>query len=524
MTNNNINVTTSVDVLVVGGGVNGVGVALDAAGRGLNVALCEKGDLGGATSSSSSKLIHGGLRYLEHYEFRLVKEALAEREVLLAKAPHIMWPLRFRLPHQKHLRPAWMIRIGLFLYDSLAKRNMLPRSKKLSTSSNGPLVSDIKTCFEYSDGWVDDARLVVLNALAAQDQGATIFPRTECTHAEKLADRWRVTLKSSEGKTFTVEAKSIVNAAGPWAVSFLDRLADIKNPNAMRLVKGSHFIVPKLYDTDEAYILQNKDGRIVFVIPYEDDFSLVGTTDENYTGDPSQAAISDAETDYLIDIVNTYFKTKISRDSVVHSYSGVRPLLEEANASAQELTRDYKVELIGEKNTPMLLNIFGGKITTYRKLAEHAVDKLAAHFPRAGKAWTKDVPLPGGAFDGQEALFNNLSQQYPWLPSTIARRYVRQYGLLCHKFLDEKQSINAMGENFGADLYQAEVDYLIEHEWAMTLEDVIWRRTKQGLRLTLAQKQHLESYILSKQNVGLNPAAMGNESGEPNPQSIPKTA
>lgn len=524
MTNYNNNVTTSVDVLVVGGGVNGVGVALDAAGRGLSVALCEKGDLGGATSSSSSKLIHGGLRYLEHYEFRLVKEALAEREVLLSKAPHIMWPLRFRLPHQKHLRPAWMIRIGLFLYDSLAKRNMLPRSKKLSTSAQGPLVSDISTCFEYSDGWVDDARLVVLNALAAQDQGAQIFARTECVHAEKLNDKWSVTLKSANGKTFTVEAKSIVNAAGPWAVSFLDRLADIKNPNAMRLVKGSHFIVPKLYDTDEAYILQNKDGRIVFVIPYEEDFSLVGTTDENYTGNPSAAAISEAETDYLIDIVNTYFKTKINRDSVVHSYSGVRPLLEEANASAQELTRDYKVELIGEKNTPMLLNIFGGKITTYRKLAEHAVDKLAAQFPRAGKAWTRDVPLPGGAFEGKEALFDSLSQQYPWLPSDITRRYVRQYGLLCHKFLEGKQSIDAMGENFGANLYQAEVDYLIEYEWAMSLEDVIWRRTKQGLRLSNAQQQHLENYILAKQQAEVTLNTKVNNNADTDPVSIPKTA
>lgn len=505
-------VTTSVDVLVVGGGINGAGIALDAAGRGLSVALCEKGDLGGATSSSSSKLIHGGLRYLEHYEFRLVKEALAEREVLLKKAPHIMWPLRFRLPHQKHLRPAWMIRIGLFLYDSLAKRNVLPRSKKLSTTAQGPLVRDISTCFEYSDGWVDDARLVILNALAAQDQGAKIYARTECVHAEKLADKWLVSLRTAKGKTFTVEAKSIVNAAGPWAISFIDRLADTLNPNAMRLVKGSHLIVPKLYDTDEAYILQNKDGRIVFVIPYEDDFSLVGTTDENYTGDPSAATISDAETEYLIDIVNTYFKNKIDRDAVVHSYSGVRPLLEEANASAQELTRDYKVELVGEKNTPMLLNIFGGKITTYRKLAEHAVDKLTSQFSRSGKAWTRDVPLPGGAFESQDALTQTLSQQYPWLPDDMQRRYVRQYGLLCHKFLANKQGIDTLGEHFGASLYQAEVDYLIKHEWAMTVDDVIWRRTKQGLRLSSSQKQHLESYILAKVN------------GEAAPTSMPKTA
>ena len=487
----------TVDVLVVGGGVNGTGVALDAAGRGLSVALCEKGDLAGATSSSSSKLIHGGLRYLEHYEFRLVKEALAEREVLLAKAPHIMWPLRFRLPHQKHLRPAWMIRIGLFLYDSLAKRNVLPRSKKVSTSSDSPLVNDIHTCFEYSDGWVDDARLVVLNALAAQDQGAKIYTRTECVSAVKQDALWNVTLKDSLGKTFTVKARALVNAAGPWAVSFIDRVKDIHNPNAMRMVKGSHFIVPKLYDSEEAYILQNKDGRIVFVIPYENDFSLVGTTDEDYKGDPSQASISAAETDYLIDIVNTYFKKKISKDDIVHSYSGVRPLLEEANASAQELTRDYKVELTGSKTSPILLNIFGGKITTYRKLAEHAVDKLSTLFPKAGQAWTKGVPLPGGAFSDKGTLLKELEQKFSWLPESLATRYVRQYGMLCFKFLNGKTALTDMGQNFGHDLFQAEVDYLIKHEWAMTLEDVIWRRTKLGLRLNQRDQQQLDAYIQS---------------------------
>ena len=499
MSHNNESEKT-VDVLVVGGGVNGVGVALDAAGRGLSVALCEKGDLGGATSSSSSKLIHGGLRYLEHYEFRLVKEALAEREVLLKKAPHIMWPLRFRLPHQKHLRPAWMIRIGLFMYDSLAKRNMLPRSRKLSTTSESPLVSDITTCFEYSDGWVDDARLVVLNALAAQDQGAEIYTRTECVKAEKQDNLWNIELKTAQGKTFTVKAKSIVNAAGPWAVSFLDRLVNVNNPNAMRMVKGSHFIVPKLYDTEEAYILQNKDGRIVFVIPYEGDFSLVGTTDEDYKGNPSDAAISEEETDYLIDVVNTYFKTKITQDDIVHSYSGVRPLLEEKNASAQELTRDYKVELKGETGKPVLLNIFGGKITTYRKLAEHAVDKLVTCFPKAKKAWTKEVPLPGGAFTDQASLVTKLTSEFPWLDKSIAERYARQYGLLCYKFLTGLTSLEEMGEDFGAGLYRAEVDYLIDWEWACTLEDVIWRRTKHGLRLDKSQKMALAQYIASSIN------------------------
>lgn len=487
-----------VDVLVVGGGVNGTGIALDAVGRGLSVALCEKGDLGGATSSSSSKLIHGGLRYLEHFEFRLVKEALAEREVLLNKAPHIMWPLRFRLPHQKHLRPAWMIRIGLFLYDSLAKRNVLPRSRKVTTSQNGPLVNSISTCFEYADGWVDDARLVILNAIAASDRGATIYPRTECISAKKEGSLWKVELKSVLGETFTIFAKAIVNAAGPWAVSFLDRVAGVANPKSMRMVKGSHIIVRRIYDTDEAYILQNKDGRIVFVIPYEGEFSLVGTTDENYTGDPSKASISDAETTYLLEVINSYFKSKTTTNDIIHSYSGVRPLLEEKNASAQELTRDYKVELVGEKGKPVLLNVFGGKITTYRKLAEHAVDKLASCFPRAKKAWTKTALLPGGTFGSQTALVSLLMKEYTWLPKDVAQRYARQYGMLCKKFLKSATSPDSMGIDFGAGLFQAEVDYLIEQEWAMTLEDIIWRRTKHGLRLSFEQQSTLESYILTK--------------------------
>ncbi|MEG3765469.1 glycerol-3-phosphate dehydrogenase [Alteromonas sp. 14N.309.X.WAT.G.H12] len=491
----NIQSPEPLDVFVVGGGINGVGIALDAAGRGLKVALCEKGDLGGATSSSSSKLIHGGLRYLEHYEFRLVKEALAEREVLLAKAPHIMWPLRFRLPHQKHLRPAWMIRIGLFLYDSLAKRNVLPGSKKLRVTQDSPLVDDIKTCFEYSDGWVDDARLVILNALAAKDKGAKILVRTECIRAEKRGKLWHITLKSADGQVSEVQARSIVNAGGPWAISFLDRLKGVDNPNAMRLVKGSHLIVPKLYDSDEAYILQNEDGRIVFVIPYENDFSLVGTTDEDYKGDPAKAAISEQETDYLIEVVNAYFKTSISYADIVHTYSGVRPLLEEKNASAQELTRDYKFEMSGGKEEPLLMNIFGGKITTYRKLAEHAMDKLAEAFPNAGGAWTKEGRLPGGDFTDKPTFEATLKKEYPWLTQTMVARFTRQYGTLCHQFLQGKTQLADMGEDFGAELYQSEVDYLIEREWARTLDDVIWRRTKIGLRLSKIQKQTLDAYI-----------------------------
>lgn len=486
---------TEYDVIVVGGGVNGTGIAADAAGRGLNVLMCEAADLASATSSNSSKLIHGGLRYLEQYEFRLVKEALAEREVLLAKAPHIMWPLRFRLPHQKHLRPAWMIQIGMFLYDNLAKRVSLKRSKKVKNDQTSPLVNDISTCFEYSDGWVDDARLVVLNALAAKDQGATVLTRTACTSAEKQGNRWKVTLSDASGKTFTVMSKSIVNAAGPWAIQFLQEVASLKNQDAMRLVKGSHFVVPKLYDTDEAYILQNEDGRIVFVIPYEDDFSLVGTTDVNFVGNPRDAAISQEETDYLVEVTNSYFKTKITTNDIVHSYSGVRPLLEEANASAQELTRDYKVVMTGGEDEPVLLNIFGGKITTFRKLSEYAVDTLCEHFPRAKPAWTSSIAFPGGNFESKEALLTQFGKEFPWLPTEIATRYVRSYGTLCRGFLQNAGDLTGMGVHFGAGLYQAEVDYLVECEWAHSVEDILWRRSKLGLRLTAAEKASLNDYL-----------------------------
>lgn len=485
------------DVVVVGGGVNGTGIAADAAGRGLSVLMCEAADLASATSSNSSKLIHGGLRYLEQYEFRLVREALAEREVLLAKAPHIMWPLRFRLPHQKHLRPAWMIQIGMFLYDNLAKRVSLKSSKRVKNTVQDPLVGDVKTCFEYSDGWVDDARLVVMNALAAQDQGATILTRTACTKAKKEGDLWSINLKDSSGTEFTVKAKALVNAAGPWAIQFLQDVAQIKNQDAMRLVKGSHFIVPRLFDSEEAYILQNADGRIVFVIPYEDDFTLVGTTDENFVGNPRDAAISQQETDYLIDIVNTYFKTKITQKDIVHSYSGVRPLLEEANASAQELTRDYKVVMTGGEKEPVLLNIFGGKITTFRKLSEFAVDTLVTHFPRAKKPWTKSVAFPGGNFESKEQLLADLAKEFPWLPTAIAKRYVRVYGTLCRPFLQNAKSLEGMGKDFGAGLYQSEVDYLVNYEWAYNADDILWRRTKLGLRMSKEQKRVLEDYVVA---------------------------
>jgi glycerol-3-phosphate dehydrogenase len=490
--------TSEFDVVVVGGGINGAGIAADAAGRGLTVLLCEKSDLGGATSSSSSKLIHGGLRYLEHYEFGLVRESLGEREVLLAKAPHIIWPLRFRLPHQPHLRPAWMIRLGLYLYDHLAKRKVFSGSQKISRSANSPLVEDITTCFEYSDGWVDDARLVILNALAAKQAGAAVRTQTEVIEASKNGSHWLVTLKDKNGHISKVTTRAMVNAAGPWAINLLDKIRDVPHQNAMRLVKGSHIIVKQQYPSDEAYILQNEDGRIVFVIPFEEDFTLIGTTDEDYVGDPAQVKISQGEKDYLIAITNKYFKRKISQQDIVHCYSGVRPLLEEKNASAQELTRDYKFQLSGDQGTAIMLNVFGGKITTYRKLAEQAVNQLTRFFPKAQKAWTKDSCLPGGDFGNRQALTEQINARYPWLPAVLVKRYVRQYGSLCEMFLANKLVLDDMGQDFGSGLYQSEVDYLIKHEWATTLEDIIWRRTKHGLRLDAEQQSHLQLYIKNR--------------------------
>ena len=484
------------DLIVIGGGINGTGIAADAAGRGLSVMLCEMNDLASATSSNSSKLIHGGLRYLEYYEFRLVKEALAEREVLLKNAPHIIWPLRFRLPHRPHLRPAWMIRAGLFLYDHLAKRVSLPASKGLKFDPSGPLNSEMKRGFEYSDGWVDDARLVVLTAMQARQHGAKIKTRKRCIAARREGGLWTITLQNQlNGKTKEIQSRALVNAAGPWVSSLFSETMNTQAPKNIRLVKGSHIIVPRIHDEEQAYILQNQDGRIVFVIPYEEKFSLIGTTDEEYQGDPSQVAISQAEIDYLVDISNQHFTTQISADQVLHSYSGVRPLLDDAAENAQAVTRDYTFEVDAPVSQPPLLSVFGGKITTYRKLAQAAVDKLCQHFPDAGEQWTADAPLPGGDFSSQPELLDSLQRQYPWLPEQCARRYVRSYGTLTHKLLQHIDSLERMGQDFGHGLYACEVEYLLRHEWAMSLEDILWRRSKLGLFLNPAQVSALQDYL-----------------------------
>ncbi|MFO7706456.1 MAG: glycerol-3-phosphate dehydrogenase [Halopseudomonas sp.] len=487
------------DVLVIGGGVNGTGIALDAAGRGLRVLLCEMNDLASATSSSSSKLIHGGLRYLEFYEFRLVREALAEREALLRNAPHIMWPLRFCLPHQPHLRPAWMIRIGLFLYDHLARRELLGASKGIRFEADSPLVATIQRGFLYSDGWVDDARLVVLCAQAAAAKGAQIRTRSRCVRALRDGPLWRVQLEDQlTGEQTEYRCRALVNAAGPWVSQVLTQAVGQTAAKQIRMVQGSHIVVPRMHIGEHAYILQNTDGRIVFVIPYEDDFSLIGTTDVDYRGDPSQVTISAAETDYLLAVVNSHFREKISASDIVWSFSGVRPLMDDESATAQKASRDYSFDLDQPPGMAPLLSVFGGKITTYRKLAEAATDSLCRFFPQAGGAWTRKAVLPGGDFHDHASLHQELAAEYPWLPATILQRWVRTYGTLCRQILAGCDSLHSLGEHYGAGLYEREVAYLVREEWARSVDDILWRRTKLGLHL-----QHSATAALERQLVQL---------------------
>lgn len=482
------------DLLVVGGGINGVAIASDAAGRGLNVALVEMSDLASATSSASSKLIHGGLRYLEHYEFRLVGEALAERETLLKNAPHLVAPLRFRLPHRPHLRPAWMIRAGLFLYDNLGKRVSLPASKGIRFTANDPLKSDMVTGFEYSDCAVDDARLVVCNALLAKQKGATILTRTRCTQATAGDDGWTVTVQDDKS-SYQIQSKALVNAAGPWVESLFSEQLDKPAPRSIRLVKGSHIVVPKLYKDDHAYILQNEDKRIVFVIPYQQDYSMIGTTDVDYEGDPSKVAISDDEVEYLCDIVNQHFKSPISPSDVINTWSGVRPLMEDESSDAQAVTRDYTIEVDGSNPNAPLLSVFGGKLTTYRKLGQAAMKRLQPFFPDMSGDWTENALLPGGDFPSREHLEAKIARYAPTIDIKLIKRWVRNYGTRTHQMLDGLTTENELGLHFGHGLYQAEVDYLVEHEWAISVEDILWRRTKLGLAFNTEQTEGLYQYI-----------------------------
>ena len=480
------------DLLIIGGGINGAGIARDAVGRGLTVLLCEKNDLASATSSWSSKLIHGGLRYLEHYEFRLVAEALAEREVLMAIAGHLVWPARFVMPHVPDLRPRWMIRAGLFLYDHLGRRTRLPGSQAVSLAEppyNSGLKPELRHGFVYSDCRVDDARLVIANALAARELGATILPRTECVQARRAEGLWCATLRDASGER-EVRARAIVNAAGAWVKGVLnDRLAQ-PSTDDVRLVKGSHIVLPKLYDGEHVFILQNDDRRVVFMIPYEERFTLVGTTDEPVEGDPSRPSASDAEIAYLCRAVNRYLAKDIAPADVVWHYAGVRPLYDDGSSDPSAITRDYTLRVDDEAGAAPVLSVFGGKITTYRRLAEHALAKLRGYFPAMTGAWTHKTALPGSDFAGLSApmAFEALAARYPALSNGLRRGVFRRHGSLAEQVLGDAKTATDLGEDFGAGLTGRELRYLVEREWAAGAEDVLWRRTKVGLHMNEAQR------------------------------------
>lgn len=486
------------DLFIIGGGVNGCAIARDAAGRGLSVYLAEQNDLASGTSSASTKLIHGGLRYLEHYEFRLVREALIEREVLLNSAPHIIWPLRFILPHHAGLRPRWLIRFGLFLYDHLGGRKILPptRSVDFRTDVTGQaLKPEFVDGFEYSDCWVEDARFVVLMARDAAAKGAIIRTRTKVMAARREGNGWSIDIRSGDGARETLKAKVLVNAAGPWVGDVLTKVVGQNDPDKIRMVKGSHLVVDKLYDHDRCYIFQNGDGRICFAIPYETNFTLIGTTDEDYRGEPSKPEISQAETDYLIASVSAYLRRPVTPDTVRWSYSGIRPLYDDGASSAQEATRDYVLKVEQPEGQPAMLSIFGGKITTSRKLAEHAMEKLQPFFPKFEAPWTAGASLPGGMAYGQVAQFVADQQKaYSFLnPQTVLRLF-RAYGTDMREILKGAHSASDLGKSFGP-ISEAEVGYLRKKEWVMTSDDILWRRSKLGLHMKPDEILALRDYM-----------------------------
>jgi glycerol-3-phosphate dehydrogenase len=491
--------TPIIDILVVGGGINGVGIARDAAGRGLSVMLCEKDDLASHTSSASTKLIHGGLRYLEYYQFGMVRKALQEREVLLRAAPHIITPLHFVMPHAPLLRPAWLIRLGLFLYDHLNWHQSLPRSRAVRLNSHvagEALRSEFSKGFIYSDAWVDDARLVVLNAMSAQELGATILTRTELISAQPELDIWRAELRTANQQTLSVRARCIVNATGPWASSFLrDQLHVSDSSHPLKWVKGSHIVVPKLVDHDYAYIFQNQDQRIIFAIPFLGRFTLIGTTDVAYQGDLNAVEITGDEIDYLCTAANRYFKKPITPKDVVWTYAGVRPLLandDAANLSA--LTRDYHLEFV--KTPAPILSVFGGKITTYRRLAEEALPMLQPVFDELKLSWTATLPLPGGDIPDFNHFYQAFRRDYAWLPETLARRFAHSYGTRVERLLAGCASLADLGEELSPGLYEQEARYLVRHEWAQHADDILWRRTKLGLSATPTSVKRLEQWLV----------------------------
>jgi glycerol-3-phosphate dehydrogenase len=504
------------DLFIIGGGVNGCGIARDAAGRGLSVALAEMNDLGSATSSASTKLFHGGLRYLEYYEFRLVRESLIERETLLKAMPHISWPMRFVLPHHRGLRPRWLLRLGLFIYDHLGGRKILPATRSVDLTrdpAGAPLKDQFEKGFEYSDCWVEDSRLVVLNARDAEARGARILPRAKVTSARREGDLWRVEIAHADGRRETARARALVNAGGPWVADVIAGVLGINSSERVRLVRGSHIVTKRLFEHDRCYIFQGGDGRIVFAIPYETDFTLIGTTDRDHEGGPEQAHATEGEIDYLCGFISEYLKTPIGRKDVVWTYSGVRPLYDDNAKSATAATRDYVLSLDtgrggGEAEAP-LLNVFGGKITTYRRLAESAMAKLVGFFPQAKGPWTAGVPLPGGDFpvDAYERLVADLARDYPFLTPFWARRLVRAYGTQARTMLGDARSEADLGRAFGATLTEREIVWLMEREYAARAEDVIWRRSKLGLRLTREEADALDAFMRERGAVVRSAAA-----------------
>ncbi|WP_454797893.1 glycerol-3-phosphate dehydrogenase [Novosphingobium lindaniclasticum] len=487
------------DLLIVGGGVNGAGIARDAAGRGLSVMLVEQDDLAGHTSSASTKLIHGGLRYLEYGEFRLVREALIERERLLEMAPHIIRPLRFVLPQSQSPRPAWLVRLGLFLYDHLGARGKLPGTESVDLSRS-PLGSGLKPdpgrAFVYSDCWVDDSRLVVLNAMDAAARGARILTRTRLASARAEGNHWLATLEQ-DGQERQIRARTLINAAGPWVKDVLHRLGKDNSDRGLRLVKGSHVVLPRLYPGEHAFMLQNPDRRIVFAIPYEDEFTLVGTTDEAWEGPPAKAEISAGEIRYLCDTVNRYFDRHVTSADIAWSYAGIRPLYEDHARNASAVTRDYVLDLEANGNHPPVLSIFGGKITTYRKLAEHAMAQLSGLFPEMGGAWTAGAVLPGGDFPDAdfERFLSDLTARYPLMPALLLHRIARAYGTKATAWLGPARVPGDLGRDFGGGLHECEAEYLVREEWARTAEDILLRRSKLGLHVPRETSDLLDAWL-----------------------------
>jgi glycerol-3-phosphate dehydrogenase len=502
------------DLLIIGGGINGVGVARDAAGRGLKVVLLEQDDLAAHTSSASTKLIHGGLRYLETYDFRLVREALIERERLLAAAPHLVRAIRFVLPHDPSVRPAWLVRLGLFLYDHLAPRKRLPPCERLDLSRDprgGPLTALSPVAFAYSDCAADDSRLVVVNAVDAAARGAVIRTRTRLEQAERQGGLWHCTIRDrASGQTSAVRARALINAAGPWVADVLNSRLGRTAQKHIRLVKGSHIVVPRLYDGEHAYMLQNPDKRIVFAIPYERDFTLVGTTDIAFDGPPGRPTISDEETDYLLETLKRWFKQPAARADIVWTYSGVRPLFDDGSHDVSTMTRDYAFDLDAPDGAAPLLSIFGGKLTTYRRLAEHALDDLARFFPQMSAAWTGTAPLPGGDMPGGdvEAYIDDFSARHAFLPRETAARLVHAYGTRAEEVIGDAKSLDEFGHDFGAGLSEAEVRYLVEKEWAKSAEDILWRRSKLGLHVPAEAVREIDAVVAEMRTLGSSDLAL----------------